>query len=64
LPYDLLYGVKAASRIVELKDPSLKPLPVEISAIGLESKRQLPEIAAMIDVIKDVESPRPHLPRL
>lgn len=64
LPYDLVHGVKAASRLVELKGPSLKPFPVEIFAIGLESKRHLPEIATMIDVMNDVESQRLHSPRL
>lgn len=58
LPNDLIYGVRTANRIVELKGPSLKSRPVEIYAIGLKSKRHLPEIATMIDVMKEIENQR------
>jgi DNA-binding transcriptional LysR family regulator len=64
LPYDLVHGVKAASRLVELKGPGLKHFPVEVFAIGLKSKRHHPEIEAIIDAMKKVESQRLHSPSL
>lgn len=58
LPYDLVRDVKTARGIVELKTNTLKSHPVEIFAIGLKSKRSLPEIASMIDIMKQVERQR------
>ena len=58
LPYDLVHGVRTASRIIELKSRTIIPRPIEIFAIGLKSKRHLPEIAAMIDVMKEIENQR------
>ena len=62
LPHDLIHGVRTARRIIEIKTRNVTSPPVEMFAIGLKSKRHLPEISAMIDVMRDIESQR-HSPK-